>query len=403
MTLLVASNFLPTVNAVESYPYELSVILYTSGPTEYSETQNVQLMDQVTETYGSTMSGEKIVSVANVPYEIIDADTGNIITTGNADQNGEFQYQWTAERIDGKSNVNLIAESNGWKSKPLSLEIYPLQYQVPAPNPSYPLVHPTIQNAKSANTPPNNFQSNMPITISHVSQLTTNTHDLIYIEGNGFGDTYPQTTQLSDGSVLTKGCGSNTPSIAILDKGSGNDTWPAGWYCNQVYPGGIGLYIAKWSNTEIVLNGFGSALGINNLKSWNINSGDPITIAVFGPNQQGKATYQLTVISSIEEHNFTQEQQSITNSNTSYQVTFTESGLQQTCWFWIFGCSLPSWSVTLKGNTETSTSTSLVFNNVSVGTFSYLAGSSGYTTSPSNGIVQINGNTNQIINFVKNQ
>jgi len=259
------------------------------------------------------------------------------------------------------------------------------------------------------------LQGNTPISISSVTQITTNTHSLIYVEGNGFGNTFPQTTQLPDGSVLTQGCNVNTPSIAILDNGVNHDKWPAGWYCDKVYPGGIGLYIAKWSDTEIVLNGFGSTLGTSNQKLWNISTGDPITIAIFGPNQMGKTIYQLTVSEpSSQIANSPTEPAPIMNSGgsansnlsnpqsqSSYNVTFAESGLQQSCWFWIFGCSLPHWSITLDGNTQTSTSTSITFDSVQSRTNSYsVITPSGYSVQ--SGQLQVNGDVTLPITFIKN-
>ena len=64
-----------------------------------------------------------------------------------------------------------------------------------------------------------------------------------------------------------------------------------------------------------------------------------------------------------------------------YTVTFTESGL----------ASGTSWSVTLGGSTQSSTSTTIVFTKAN-GTYSYTVGSvSGYTASPSSGSVTVAG------------
>jgi len=71
----------------------------------------------------------------------------------------------------------------------------------------------------------------------------------------------------------------------------------------------------------------------------------------------------------------------IAPSSSKYTVTFTESGLP----------SKTSWSVTLNGNLESSTGTSISFTEPN-GTYSYSVGSvSGYTSSPSSGKVTVKG------------
>lgn len=93
------------------------------------------------------------------------------------------------------------------------------------------------------------------------------------------------------------------------------------------------------------------------------------------------------------------------SSNQSYSVTFTESGLQTTCSFWFIVCwssSLPNWSVTLNGDTQTSTSTSVTFNNIASGSYPYSVSASGYSVQ-SDHPLQVNGDLNQPVIFVKNQ
>jgi hypothetical protein len=66
-----------------------------------------------------------------------------------------------------------------------------------------------------------------------------------------------------------------------------------------------------------------------------------------------------------------------------YNVTFKESGLP----------SGISWSVTLNGTKEYSTTSTVVFNNVTDGTYKYtVANVSGYTLSSSSGNIKVNGN-----------
>jgi len=73
-----------------------------------------------------------------------------------------------------------------------------------------------------------------------------------------------------------------------------------------------------------------------------------------------------------------------------YSVTFTESGLP----------SGASWSVTFNGATLSSTTNTIVFNELN-GTYSYVVASvSGYTVSPSSGSITVNGeNIEKVVTF----
>ncbi|MGC8632141.1 MAG: DUF7619 domain-containing protein, partial [Thermoprotei archaeon] len=78
-------------------------------------------------------------------------------------------------------------------------------------------------------------------------------------------------------------------------------------------------------------------------------------------------------------------------SPTTYPVTFTESGLP----------SGTTWSVTLNGNTQSSTTSTITFNEPA-GTYQYSIGSvSGYTASPSSGSVTVSGTTSEAIAFTQ--
>jgi hypothetical protein len=76
-----------------------------------------------------------------------------------------------------------------------------------------------------------------------------------------------------------------------------------------------------------------------------------------------------------------------------YSVTFTETGLP----------SGTSWSVTLNGTKESSTSSTIVFSVLN-GTYSYTVNSvSGYTLSPASGSIAVHGkNATQAITFTHN-
>lgn len=91
---------------------------------------------------------------------------------------------------------------------------------------------------------------------------------------------------------------------------------------------------------------------------------------------------------SINAYNFIQAQTG--GSGSTYSVTFTESGL----------ASGTSWSATLNGVTESSTTSTITFTEAD-GSYSYSIGSvSGYSSSPSSGTITVNGaNINQAITF----
>ena len=85
--------------------------------------------------------------------------------------------------------------------------------------------------------------------------------------------------------------------------------------------------------------------------------------------------------------------ESITFSPKTYPVTFTETGLP----------SGTTWSITLNGQTFTSLTSTITFSEPN-GSYSYSIGSiSGYTTSPSSGLVTVSGsNLDEAIVFTKN-
>ncbi len=138
--------------------------------------------------------------------------------------------------------------------------------------------------------------------ISSVSAITTDTHGTITIQGSGFGSAPPQTVTLSDGSVDT-GVNGTSPSIAIWDNLTQTSwTWQAGHWGNT-----IGIFLTSWSDTSIVIGGFGSLVGpgtrdsggvCRGLTPYTLCAGDRITIGVWGPNNNGIAYYNLTVTGS---------------------------------------------------------------------------------------------------------
>jgi hypothetical protein len=129
-------------------------------------------------------------------------------------------------------------------------------------------------------------QSTSGPVISSVSPISATQVQTIEITGSRFGSTYPQTSSLGDGSVDTVD-GDNTPVIQIRDIAVIGG-WTAGFAEN-----GIGIILVSWSDSKIVLGGFGTALGTNHAGRWSINPGDPILILV---KVSGKFTsYETTV------------------------------------------------------------------------------------------------------------
>ena len=113
-------------------------------------------------------------------------------------------------------------------------------------------------------------QLGAPPVISSVSPISATRLQTITIQGNGFGNTQPRLMNLGDGSMDTVG-GGTTPVIRIYDEGS-LDSWEAGV---QDSPNSgadsIGVILVSWSDNEIVLGGFGTALNTNGQGQWNIS------------------------------------------------------------------------------------------------------------------------------------
>ena len=114
----------------------------------------------------------------------------------------------------------------------------------------------------------------------------------IIVSGSGFGNISPQLLNLSDGSVDTV-VGGITPIIRIYDE-AGFDSWEAGCTDSQWVPKDmIGIYLTSWSDSEIVLGGFGTELNINGSGPLNISPGDPLIVDVM--TSTGQAAYTIAV------------------------------------------------------------------------------------------------------------
>lgn len=139
--------------------------------------------------------------------------------------------------------------------------------------------------------------------IDSVSPISTDRLQTIVIKGSGFGDTQPQLMYLGDGSVNTVGGGKNlsgsgnTPVIQVHNDVSGYE-WQAGVRDSpQSGASSIGIILVKWSDTEIVLGGFGK--GLDRYSQWSLNVGDPMCIVVI--TSSGKSEYRTTTVAGSEQ------------------------------------------------------------------------------------------------------
>jgi hypothetical protein len=148
---------------------------------------------------------------------------------------------------------------------------------------STPIINETVSSTKSSSaTAPK---------ITSVSPISAAQSQTIIIQGNGFGNIQPQLMSLGDGSVDTV-WGSSTPSIVVYDEnnllsaGAAGD-WPG--FTNGP-PDLIGIVLVSWTNTQIVLGGFGSGLGSQ--FSWSqVAKGDTLQIQI--QTAGGTATFDI--------------------------------------------------------------------------------------------------------------
>ena len=148
----------------------------------------------------------------------------------------------------------------------------------------------TAVSGQSSQNPPSG-SAGVPLKISSVNTIADTALQTITIQGSGFGNVAPQTVSLGESSVDTIDGGS-TPSMQIRDNSLING-WTAGYDGN-----GIGVILVSWSDTKIVLGGFGSALSTTGQGEWNLMPGDPIQILV---NVAGKVASYSTAVSGSQE------------------------------------------------------------------------------------------------------
>jgi len=99
------------------------------------------------------------------------------------------------------------------------------------------------------------FATCTPVTVTSVTGniAPSNSGWTLTIEGCGFGSTFTASNTYADGSVTTAPS-ATTGAIVLVDQGSsgGTNLWSAGFGGDN-----IGLIIQSWSDTKIVLAGFG--------------------------------------------------------------------------------------------------------------------------------------------------
>ena len=174
----------------------------------------------------------------------------------------------------------------------------------------------TSYNTVVLGSPENTNDPNNASVITSVSPISTDVSQTIVIKGSGFGNIQPQTMSLGDGSIDTVG-GGITPVIQIHDDGWCG--WEAGTQDGPTTGAdSIGIIIVSWSDTEIVLGGFGSALYTNG--QWSISPGDPMRIVVL--TSGGVSVYDTTV---------TGGSGTASNSRTTSPPTLSTSQLVVSC------------------------------------------------------------------------
>jgi hypothetical protein len=128
--------------------------------------------------------------------------------------------------------------------------------------------------------------------ISSVSPISATRLQTIVIRGSGFGNVQPEFLDFGDGSVDTVG-GGDTPALRIYNQ-DGLKSWQAGVQDNpNSGADSISIILVNWTDTEIVLGGFGTALNTDGQGQWNLSPGDQLLISVLTTN--GQAVYTATV------------------------------------------------------------------------------------------------------------
>jgi len=142
--------------------------------------------------------------------------------------------------------------------------------------------------------PPTQSTSILSFAVFNISPISTDTMQRIIITGVGFGNgpTVVVNSVANDSSINTLR-DSVHPSVLINDR-TGN--WSAGYAQTSTDYDHVGIYLTSWSDTQIIIDGFGSLLGnATNPSQYLISTGDLITVTVYGPNQIGIASLDTAV------------------------------------------------------------------------------------------------------------
>jgi len=191
------------------------------------------------------------------------------------------------------------------------------------------------------------------------------------VNGNNFGTAPVQMPYVGDLNYFSFGDFRTHSSYGSSLFSAGFEGW------GVFSPDSVTLNYQSWTNNQIIISGFSGTYGQDNAT---VENGDPILITLWSTGASSYTGPQTMWGGFV----------STTATTTSYTVTFTESGLP----------SGTSWSITLNGTTESSTSNIITFNEPN-GTYTYsVAAISGYSSSPSSGSLTVNGaNVNEAITF----
>jgi hypothetical protein len=153
----ITTDFKP-YGSITAYPHPATsntniLFFIPVGTSQYDIGQTVHFRGQVLSKIGGVTNG-----IPNAPYEIVDADTSEILTQGSTNNDGTFELDWIAQS-SGKSLRNLKAVFPGQGDLQMS-ESNTLKITISAIIPSSPTVTPPVPPA----TPPtpNNLASNSP-------------------------------------------------------------------------------------------------------------------------------------------------------------------------------------------------------------------------------------------------
>lgn len=151
----------------------------------------------------------------------------------------------------------------------------------------------TIIYPSQTSTPAGNSSSTVAPEITFVSPISAAQSQTITIHGNGFGDIQPELMSLGDGSVDTVWGGSG-PSMVVYDRSNLLSAGAAGDWAGFTNgsPDLIGVVLVSWTDTQIVLGGFGS--GLSSQFSWSqVVKGDALQIQI--QTAGGLATFNTVV------------------------------------------------------------------------------------------------------------